>query len=436
MGFYYFRQLKSGSYDLHTVEETKGTDKVFWSIFEKTEKKVALIDIPDLKIIPNLKGIQLYNWAVHNSHYIPPVSYPNHLLSSVNKTFGKPDNITENFNSNFAEDQRIYKRLLKRLRKKGELCRNLCSQNEYDVIMAVFGECHTGGHQLWKYRPEAQGDDKVSQTELTNGIRDIYQAIDEEIGLMLKELPQNANICLVSSVGLVDRYSTEGLIIDFCQQLGYQVPTKSNINLKSPLSLLRSFIPEKLRLSLSKFLPRDVKERLLADNFRNGTNWSKTTAFAIPSAYMSFIRVNLRGREPQGIISQGAEYDAILKQLEADLNQLIDPRSGKKAVRKVWYTNDLFGSDRTSELPDLFVDWQPLPYFMEKLHHPQGELTQKKPEFYRGSDHTHEGFIAFSGESIPLKGNLGEIPILSIAPTFVSLIGEKIPHWMKFSPLW
>ncbi|MEC4893066.1 MAG: alkaline phosphatase family protein [Oscillatoria sp. PMC 1051.18] len=435
-GFYYFRQLKAGSYDLYTVEETNATQQVFWSLYQGTEKKVALIDVPEMSVMPDLQGVQLSNWAVHNSHYLPPVSHPSHLLAEVKQTLGKPDYITEDFSNNFATDKRIYERLKKRVARKGKLCRQLCSQAEFDLIVAVFGECHTGGHQLWKYRPEAQGDEKVAlPNELSEGIREIYQECDREIGLLLNELPADANVVLVSSVGLTDRYPTEGLIEDFCRQLGYQASPPAQDTPKSPLALLRQIIPEKWRIALSSHLSRDVKEKLLADKFRNSTDWSKTKAFAIPSAYMSFIRVNLQGREPQGIVSPGAEYEELLSQIEADLAQLVDVRSGEKAVKQIWRSDDLFGRNSHPELPDLLIEWQPFPYFLERVQHPTVELTQNKPEFFRGSDHTHQGFVAFAGNDIPLKGDIGEISLLSLAPTFVALMGDKIPHWMQAATL-
>ncbi|NCR38403.1 MAG: hypothetical protein GPJ21_00280 [Microcystis aeruginosa W13-11] len=428
-GFYYFRQLKTGSYDLYTVEKTAATQKVFWSDYQGTDKKVALIDIPDLDIIPNLQGIQLYNWAVHNSHYIPPSSYPEKLLSTINQKFSQPDNITEKFISSFPEDKRIYQRLRNRLAKKGELCRYLLSQDNYDLIVSVFGECHTGGHQFWKYRPEAQGNEKViALTELTYAIREIYQAIDREIGSILQELPPNVNIVIASSVGLIDRYSTEGLIEDFCHKLGYQKAINDNILPPTLLNILRQIIPTTWRMFLSRYLPRDIKEKIFADNFRQGTDWNQTKAFAIPSAYMSFIRVNLQGREPQGIVSHGEEYEAVLNQIEADLSQLIDKRSGQKAIQKIWRSRELFNNDIDSELPDLLVEWQPLPYFMEKVHHPRAEITQTKPEFFRGSDHTHEGFIAFAGDLIPNRGNLGKIDFTSLKPAFLSLMNNQTPN--------
>ncbi|PSF39212.1 hypothetical protein C7H19_00010 [Aphanothece hegewaldii CCALA 016] len=434
--FYYFRQLKLGTYDLYPVSEIEKSDYVFWSLLQKQHKKVALIDVPEMSILPNLNGIQLANWAVHNSHYIPSASQPSNLLPEIRQVFGQAMNITENFISSFAKDRQIYHRLLERVEKKGRLCRYLLAKDKFDLAIIVFGECHTGGHQLWKYRPEAQGDEKVTdQSELTHSIRDIYQAIDRQIGLLLQQLPDHINLVVVSSVGIKDQYPTGGLIEDFCRKLGYQVSREPNSKPASLLSLVRQLTPEAWRVALSRYFPRETRERLLAEQFLSSTNWSKTRAFAIPSAYMSFLRVNLQGREPQGIVKVGTEYETVLQQLEEDLRQLIDPRSGQAAVKEIYRADHLFGPERHQGLPDLFVSWQPFPYFMDCVLHPKIELTQKKPDFFRGSDHSQQGFFAAAGPSIQQQGTIGEISLLDLAPTFLELLQQPIPEWMSGQPI-
>jgi predicted AlkP superfamily phosphohydrolase/phosphomutase len=129
-------------------------------------------------------------------------------------------------------------------------------------------------------------------------------------------------------------------------------------------------------------------------------------------------------------VSHGEEYEAVLNQIEADLSQLIDGKSGQKAIQNILRSSQVFGNDINSELPDLLVEWQPFPYFMEKVYHPRAEITQTKPEFFRGSDHTHEGFIAFAGDLIPPRVILGDISFSSLKPAFLSLMNNQTPDWM------
>ncbi len=431
-GYYYFRQLKPGTYDLETVSGLDVDAPPFGANWRGQAKKVAIIDVPDSRPLPGLPGLQLANWATHNNwdpHYFAVASEPPELLQEVRRDFG-PQLITlEKHESTFKEDLQIYRRLLNHVEKKGALCRHLLTRDDFNLVVIVFSESHAANHQFWKYCPEVQHGGDMAENELTHAIRNIYQAIDREIGRLLAQLPPESNIFIVSSVGMADDYPTTGLIEAFFRQLGYQAPPESNDFSLRPIDLVRRVVPETWRIALSRHLPREKRERLLADQFRNGTSWLKTTAFATPASYTSFVRVNLRGREPEGIVEPGAEYEALLDRIKADLKQLVDPQTNEPAVTRVEKTVELFHCTPHPSLPDLFVEWK-TGRFMQRAVHPKAELVQQKPDFYRRSDHSSYGFVAAAGPSIHKQGTLGDVHVLDLAPTFLSLLGEPIPERM------
>ncbi|MBM4264464.1 MAG: hypothetical protein FJ145_23935 [Deltaproteobacteria bacterium] len=428
-GYHYFRQLKVGSYDL---EKKSGVDvdaPPFWSYLAEQKKKVLVVDAPDSRLLPGLAGIQLLNWASHDSwapELFVPMAEPASLLAEIQQSFGRKLSSLENHRSTLSEDRDIYRQLLSHVATKGALCRNLMARDPFDVAILVFAESHAANHQFWQYRPRPQDNAAQAEHELTHAIRDIYQAIDREIGLMLAQLPADANVIVVSSVGMEDDYPTTGLSDAFCRQFGYQVPAQDQGVSLNPMALARRLVPEPWRVALSRHLPRQQRERLLAQQFRSATNWRETTAFALPTHYTSFIRVNLRGREPQGIVSPGAEYAALLDRLESDLRQLVDGQTGQPAVTKIMKAVDLFGAEFDPALPDLFVEWQP-GRFIERVTYPNGELVRRRPDYYRVSDHSSQGFLAAAGASIRQRGEMPAIDVLDLAPTFLRLMDQPVP---------
>ncbi|MEM9502527.1 MAG: alkaline phosphatase family protein [Cyanobacteria bacterium P01_E01_bin.43] len=424
-GYHYYRQLqKPGSYELYPCWGPDFNSPAFWTYLQGTDKRVALMDVPE--VLPNseLEGIQLADWAVHRP-LVPPSAQPITLLADVKRYVGPQLTIEEDFESSLENDRAIHHRLLQRVQKKGALVRQLWNREAYDLMVAVFAESHTGGHQLWSYQA-------ADNSPLRDGVRSIYQAIDREIGLILAQLPETANVCVVSPLGLQDQYPTGGLMADFLQKLGYRVPpepTEQSLTL-SPMDLLRRILPESLRIALSQFLPRNTRERLLSQQFQSGTDWSKTTVFMIPSEFTSYLHVNLKGREPMGIVEPGADYEALLHRLESDLRQLVDPRSGEPAVQDVMRPRELFGEAAHPTLPDVVVKWRPGNYFMETVVHPQVTLRQEKSEFFRGSDHNQAGFMAAAGPDIQPKGAISDIPLRDLAPTFMTLMDRPVPTEM------
>lgn len=314
------------------------------------------------------------------------------------------------------------------------LCRQFVTEGA-DLVVVGFFEAHTAGHRFWKYhRGRAHGGD------LADALRTVYTAIDREIGDLLAQLPAEANVAVVSLYGMRDEYPTEGLMESFCRELGYQAspgngaatPGTAN-HATSLVGRLAGTVPASVRTAISRRLPPAIQERRLADTFRTSTDWAHTLAFSIPSLYTGHIRVNVRGREPQGVVEPGAEYRQLLDRMETDLRALEDPVTTAPAVRTVHRTAELFGEALPAQLPDLFVEWESSAHFRDHVIHPRAVLRQEAPAYFRDSFHTLEGFLVAAGPDIGVRGVLPAIDVLDLAPTFLSLLRRRAPSSMTGS---
>ena len=436
-GYYYYRQLRPGTYDLETVVGLDVDAPPFWRHIDLADRRVALIDIPDYDAVPGIPGVQLAHWGTHNNwdpeHFVT-ASEPADVLEDVSRRFAPRLVTVENHDSTVEQDRAILHELLERVRLKGAACRHVLDRGPFDVVALVFAESHTANHQFWRYQPDL--NDGVADSTLVDGIRDVYRAIDREAGLLLERLPPDANVVVVSSVGMADDYPATGLIESFCRTFGYQAaPASAGARRpRRPIDWARRAVPESWRIALSRRLSRETRERLLADQFRAATDWTRTRAFAIPAAYTSFVRVNLEGREPAGIVGPGAGYEALLAEMEADLATLVDPEDGQPAVVRTTRTTEAFACGPPPSLPALWVEWKP-GRVMTRVVHPRGELHQGKPDFYRRSDHGAQGFFAAAGPAITSRGNVGEVDVLDLSPTFLGLIGEPPTARMTGRPI-
>ena len=431
-GFFYYRRLKPGTYELETITGRDAVAQPFWA--HARGKRIAVIDAPHFYPQPGMKGIHLSEWATHHP-YFPPASSPPDLLETVHRVFGPQIRIPEELESSLKADRKIFERALLRLEKTGALCRRLLEGDAFDAAVIVFADSHLATHQFWEYRPEHRGERKLDpRGVLDRAIPEIFQRIDREMGSLIERLPPDANVCIVSSTGMLDHFPTTGLIEGFCRSLGYQASPPVSTRVR-PLGLLRGLLPERLRYALSRRLPESTQQRLMNEKFRSGTDWSRTTAFAIPTFFTSFLRVNLKGREPEGAVNRGEDYHALLDRLAADLHLLTDPHSGQPLVKDVLRTCTLHGGDPPGLLPDLFVEWVPHTRYLERAAHPRADVVAYPPEVWRGNDHSRSGFVAMAGPSIRQRGALGEVSLLDLAPTFLALIEETPAPWMTGSPL-
>lgn len=417
-GYYFDLQLKPGAYDFERVTARDASALPFWSHLRQGTKKAAVIDAPETCALGDVPGVQLADWSAHNlfnTARAPVSAQPASLIEVVRRIADEPTAVlTYKPGAQPHEDLEAARLLQQRVEQKGKVCRHLLAQHDYDLIVVGFSESHTAAHRFWNYR--GGGDD------LEHAILDVYHAIDREIGLMLAQLPAEANVFVVSPFGMKDQYRAQGFGDAFCRELGYQ-SFAAPVGL-SPLALARRAVPPRWRAGVSRWLPFKVQERLQADQFRSATDWAKTRAFALPSINTSFIRVNLCGREPTGIVEPGREYESLLAEIEADLLALKDARSGKPAVEKVTQTVRAFRCRPPCILPDLFIEWQASSQVIERIAHPKMELVQEKPPYSPSSYHRFRGFFIAAGPSISARDALGEVAVLDFAPTFLALLGQ------------
>jgi predicted AlkP superfamily phosphohydrolase/phosphomutase len=432
-GYYYDRQLMPGTYDLRSFTARDVQTLPFWAHLRGGAKAVAIVDALETCTVAGVPGLQLANWAIqqqHNRAFTPASAEPLRLVQDVQRRVGRQIHVDVfKPNGSFQDDLEAYRHLLERVEQKGKLCRYVFDRSRPALVVTTFSEAHTAAHRFWNHRfGHRQADAGDDRGELYNAIRDVYQAIDREMGLLIERCQAKSNIAVVSLFGMKDQYPTHDLSEAFCRQLGYQVLSDEASGTTNALARLRRIMPPYWRGRLSRLLPVRIQERLQNEQFRDSTDWRKTTAFALPSLNTSFIRVNLRGREPQGIVEPGSAYASLLNQIEADLKQLVDMRTGEPAIEKVTKTAEAYRSGPPVVLPDLCIEWKSSPCLMERVRHPRAELAQKRPWYNRSSYHSFSGFVAVAGPSIRAGGPIGEVSLLDFAPTFLSLMAEPVPQ--------
>jgi predicted AlkP superfamily phosphohydrolase/phosphomutase len=433
--FYYFRQLRPGTYDLQPYSYRDTGIPPFWTYLRGTGRKVAIIDAPECNLVRGLDGVQLSQWSARHlpQHPLSPQADPPQSLREARRVFGKRIPVEDyDAHSTPREDQRILHLMLERIERKGRLCRHLAAMDRYALMVIGFYEAHDASHRFWEYRPESGIKSAGHIPELANAVRLIYQAIDRELGLLLASLREDPNIVILSCYGMVTGFPTMGLPDGFCRELGYQVPAPVGKSLNL-MSLARRLFPQQWRTAISDRLPVPVQERLMAAAFRGSTDWSRTRVFAIPCVNTGFLRVNLRTREPAGPIVPGKEYETLLDDLTADLRRLVDPVTGAPAVRSIGRISEITGGP-PRQLPDLLVRWNSHHRFLDRVSHPQVDIKRERAWFHRTSDHSTEGFFAAAGPQIAPRGQLEPLSTLAVAPTLLRMLRVPIPADLKGQP--
>ena len=83
-------------------------------------------------------------------------------------------------------------------------------------------------------------------------------------------------------------------------------------------------------------------------------DWSRTRAYAVG---YSAVYANLEGREAHGIVPPGAAHRRLCAELAQGLRELRDPRSGGRAIRRVFPAGEAYAGPAVADAPDLVIGY-------------------------------------------------------------------------------
>ena len=155
-------------------------------------------------------------------------------------------------------------------------------------------------------------------------------------------------------------------------------------------------VPPGTRRLIADNLPWWLRDKLGAHLQSADIDWARTRAFALPTDLEGCIRINLKGREPQGIVEPGSAYLELCEQIRDELLELTNPATGAPAVRQVHLRHEVFPGERGDHLPDIIVTWNdeaPI----SGLTSPRVGLVEEASPDPRTGTHSTAGFLLAAG---------------------------------------
>lgn len=448
--------------------------------------RVAAFDIPQIRLNPNVNGVQVEAWGAH-SPQVPSGSLPEPLFQELIDTHGEHPGLHRDYAVclDLKRTLKIEDMLLTGINRREQICKDLLSREQWDLFVTVFGETHGGGHNLWHLSQPDHPYYEFFKTRVDHDpLLSVYQSIDRALGNVIATLPEETTVMVFSSHGmgpgridlptivylpeLLYRMSFPGKMALDASRAGTPLPPRatemkcnywerdiwsSRVDANPLRRWLRRYAPNRLFPYIEPWLDPEPS----ADNpdlvswlylMRQPGDklcpwmpslwyqkfWPQMKAFALPSFEAGQIRINLKGREPNGIV-EPEDYHAYCDELEEALSELRDARTGVPMVHKVIRTrqNPL---DRDPKLhhADLLIEWQQ-ETVADVVESPKYGRIGPYPA-YRAGNHTPDAFVMACGPGIPAGQTLpDESHALDITPTILDLMGAPIPDYMDGKPI-
>jgi hypothetical protein len=121
---------------------------------------------------------------------------------------------------------------------------------------------------------------------------------------------------------------------------------------------LRESIPAPLQHAIARSVPVQVRDWVVSREVTGGLDWSRTPGFALRSDLFSFIRLNLEGREQQGMLEPGGEtHRRYLDHVTRSLLELRAEGTDQAILRDILPAQETLRGARQHLLPDLILRW-------------------------------------------------------------------------------
>lgn len=434
-GVYFPYQPKPG-YQLaqHVQADQYGT-ATFWHLADKQGCRCVIYDVPETFPEAGFRGKAVFDWGTW-AWYGQPCAQPSTLLKEVKSRFGHyPLGFeAKRLGARMPDVGVMEKRLLRSVEYKRSTAQWLLQREPWHLAVIGFCEGHPAGHYLWP--ANVDGASSATDGEMEPMLR-FYVALDHAIGALTDSLPGDAALFIVSGDGVCANRCAWYLLPGVLERLGYTHPAVRADNgrgaPRSVVSRMKGLMSPQMRRHVANCLPWSLRDRLGAREQAANIDWSKTRAFTLPTDLEGCIRINLKGREPQGIVEPGREYSALCDEIRARLMELTNPHSGAPAVRHVWLRNETFPGERQEQLPDVIVAWNNEAPFTSLTSPRFGRIEGDNADLRPGT-HSPDGFLLAAGAGVR-KGLRDHGRLIDVAPTAMKMLGLTVPAHMDGSPL-
>jgi predicted AlkP superfamily phosphohydrolase/phosphomutase len=317
--------------------------------------------------------------------------------------------------------------LLSAPRRAAEVATALISEESFDLIWITLSSSHIAGH--WFLDPSRLPRDQFdseTKAELDATLCDAYAAVDEALSRILDALPSAADIIALSPSGMGPNTNRTHLLPGMLQAVlsENRAETKTKKAAGNFLWRFRSAVPADFRAWIARVLPDPWAMEIAARLEMRGVDWTKTRAFTVPSGNCSYIRLNLTGRERDGIVGP-EEADKLMDQIASGLRTFRDP-DGAAAIKNIEFVSNSLGCESFFHpFPDLIVHWsEDLPPHRTGVRSAEfGEIAPSGWGSGRTGEHCDGAWALIVPGSSKLKAPVKPPHIVDIAPTVCSVLG-------------
>jgi predicted AlkP superfamily phosphohydrolase/phosphomutase len=435
--------------EIQIVNARHRREKTVWQILSDAGKRVAVVGVPVCYPPDPINGVMISGFDAPMAVADEKSIHPPELCETLRKEIGGyiiSADIVPLLNQGKIEE--ATQALEGSVARKGAAAKYLLTREDWDCLMITWGETDACVHYCWRYHdPASPHHDTVRCAGIRDPLLAVYQKVDQQIGEILSQVGPETTVLLVSdhgTGGASDKVVHLNLWLEQNGFLGHLASTGlvSGKLLHQAKAWVRAVLPKGI-INRIRFGKKGLAYKLESKLRFGAIDWPKTHAFSEETPYYPQIWLNLKGRDPHGTVSSGAEADALCKRLIQKLLEWKDPETGEKVVSHVYRREEVYQGAYVGKSPDLLIQWN-LDRGYAYLFRPSSASAARMPiekvsakELWssnfmlnRSGCHRDDGIFSIAGGGVSPKTPVKEARIADVVPTLLYAMGLPVDSGM------
>jgi predicted AlkP superfamily phosphohydrolase/phosphomutase len=443
-GIFYFKCNTHETYDEGPLVNSSYLKvKSVWEMLSEYEKKLIAVAVPTTYPPIPVNGVMIS--SIRPAHQEQIKTYPPEIGEEITRVFGLERIKVEKLNikrlrrnMRYSERSQVFSRFLTfhlaGIEKLADMVTYLMDKTDWSFLFVVFQSSDVAQHFCWALMDkEHPNHDRKLAERFGEIIYEIYKKIDGAIGRIIEKAGKDTTFIIVSDHGAgpvhkglyLNNWLLKEGFLTLKNQRRYRIRIKKT-RLENILRRLRmDVISERLPRSLASLSLPVIKKQMLPPH--EIIDWSKTIAYATRNG----ININLKGREPEGIVDLN-EYDKVVDTIKARLEEFVDPETGKNVVERVYKKEEIYNGPYINDANDLYIATGDSLYLPLKIIDNGDIIRRLSPNAVSGHHiNKREGIFLIKGPHCKRNNRLNGLSIVDVLPTAIYLLGLDIPEYLE-----
>jgi predicted AlkP superfamily phosphohydrolase/phosphomutase len=409
--------------------------KTIWTLLSEHGLRVGVINVPITHPPEKVNG-----FIVPGTQYAfdsdDGFTYPSDLLDELKSKLGDYELVWYDLKSLYTDELDEFLERWRAITDLGEKATlHLMESRPWEFFMLVFYSIDPIQHQFWRFFDTTHPRHDPTLAKKYGGvIPAFYERVDLALGRILARLDDDVSVVVVSDHGAgpehrafyLNRWLEKEGVLALKPHISPLVRWRFSHLVYKVLKHLKFqgiawTVPQAVYWELKDRI--DPREGLRISYF---IDWSKTKAFAANHTEQG-VYINLRGREPEGIVEPGTEYEHLRDHLIARLSQVVDPMTNKPIAQRVCKREELYHGPYVDRAPDLVLLQEDGTCLAQKELHPRELFGWANKT---SGTHRSNGLFILRGAGVRTGVTLKAAKIMDVAPTVLYALGLPVPDDM------